>query len=195
MDGLSYDLVHKVKKSQIDFPFKPQPSSPTPKWYLIIELSGPTPSQLTDLFTTLAESLDQKKILQNMFISDNLTQFSNIWDIRDSMGEVLSHSGFNISLDVSLPINKFQELVDQTRNLVSNFDCVISVLGFGHVGDGNLHLSVLLKDDLEGVKVEELVDGFVVEYVREHGGSISAEHGVGVMKAGYLERVKVKVQL
>jgi FAD/FMN-containing dehydrogenase len=192
MDGLSYELVHKVKKAHIDFPFKPSPSTRMAKWYCVIEVSGETPEELTDHFTSLAEVLDDKKMLQNMFISENLKQFANIWDIRDSMGEALSLSGLNISIDVSLDINKFQELVDRTRDLVSKFDCVIDVLGFGHVGDGNLHLCVLLNDDTQVHAVESLVDEYVVEYVRNLGGSISAEHGVGVMKAGYLERVKGK---
>ena len=65
----------------------------------------------------------------------------------------------------------------------------IKIGGYGHVGDGNLHLNVTcpgyenkgLQDRLEG-----LIDDFVMKYVKEAGGSVSAEHGVGLQKTGYL---------
>lgn len=87
MDGLSYELSHKVKHKLIDFPFKPEIGDRLEKWYCVIEISGEDSEELTDLFGNLAETLENRKILQNMFVSENLKQFSDIWDIRDSMGE------------------------------------------------------------------------------------------------------------
>lgn len=67
------------------------------------------------------------------------------------------------------------------------------VLGHGHIGDGNLHLNTVMKgfDDLEAAKkIRAALQPFVFDYVRDKGGSISAEHGVGLLKTDYLGHSK-----
>lgn len=123
-----------------------------------------------------------------MVIADNVSKNRNIWDIRDSMGEALGKHGINISLDVSLDIAEFQTLVDLVR--VEFRDHVRIVTGFGHIGDGNLHLNIVVPDLEVRKRIEGEIDDFVMAYVLKFKGSVSAEHGVGTMKAKYLEAQK-----
>lgn len=67
------------------------------------------------------------------------------------------------------------------------------ILGHGHIGDGNLHLNIAIDsfDDLERAKkVKAQLEPFVFDYIKEKKGSISAEHGVGLLKANYLGHSK-----
>ena len=71
----------------------------------------------------------------------------------------------------------------------------ISTVGYGHVGDGNLHLNCSLKgyddEDLQQ-RLNDLIDPFVMAFVRDHKGSVSAEHGVGLQKTKYLNYSKTE---
>lgn len=96
---------------------------------------------------------------------------------------------------MSLPAANYYEIVEATRaKLGSEFDLPdIITTGYGHIGDGNLHLNVSLKgyEDKElQAKVSEATDDFVMNYVREYKGSVSAEHGVGLQKPKYLHYSK-----
>jgi len=151
---------------------------------MLIEVSGNDREEVSASLMALAEELDEKELVNDMFIADNVTQFKNIWDIRDSMGEVLAKYGITISLDVSLNVSDFQNLVKLTREKFG--DKVKAVTGFGHVGDGNLHLTAVLDTKEAAESLEHEIDELVIPYVIERNGSISAEHGVGQMKADYL---------
>ena len=96
--------------------------------------------------------------------------------------------GYTLKYDVSLAPKHYYDLVEQTRTLIEkNFPAKqIETYGYGHIGDGNLHLNVTLPGygdkDLQG-RAYSLIDTFVMDYVRQAKGSISAEHGVGYQKA------------
>ena len=97
---------------------------------------------------------------------------------------------------MSLSSSSFYAIVEQTRDKIrassrlSNMEkSLIDVTGYGHIGDGNVHLNVCIPGydnvDLQD-RLSEVVDGFVFDYVKEARGSVSAEHGVGLQKAKYL---------
>ena len=85
----------------------------------------------------------------------------------------------------------FNDIIEKTNERVQHLGG--RVLGHGHIGDGNLHLNTAMKgfDDLENAKkIKEALQPFVFDYVKEKGGSISAEHGVGLLKTDYLGHSK-----
>jgi len=104
--------------------------------------------------------------------------------------------GYSLMYDVSLDINNYYECVAKTKEFISqNFskDCQIVTTGFGHVGDGNLHMTISVPgyDDEEfSKKAYELVNTFIMEFTRDSKGSVSAEHGIGYMKPKYLSYSK-----
>lgn len=79
------------------------------------------------------------------------------------------------------------DLVVAVRDRVADYAFCV---GYGHIGDGNLHLNIAVYDKSQVQKVEKLLEPFIFEKLRECKGSISAEHGIGLMKAQYLNYTK-----
>lgn len=125
-------------------------------------------------------------------IAENDTQAAALWELRESMSEAVVRAGKagTLKYDVSLPINMFEDAVSQARERVGEG---AEVVGWGHIGDGNLHLNVAIEDggNLEAAK--SALEPWIYEYVSSHRGSVSAEHGIGQMKAHALRYSKSDV--
>jgi D-2-hydroxyglutarate dehydrogenase len=80
--------------------------------------------------------------------------------------------------DLSLPVEKLYNLVEEMRTRIGNS---AKVIGFGHLGDGNLHLNISTPQYNDMILAQ--IEPFVYEWTSKHRGSISAEHGLGLMKA------------
>ena len=76
------------------------------------------------------------------------------------------------------------ELTNILRQKITKYDCYIT--GYGHIGDTNLHINVALKNKNDAGEIEKILEPYIFEYLRNVKGSISAEHGLGVMKSNYL---------
>jgi FAD/FMN-containing dehydrogenase len=106
-----------------------------------------------------------------------------LWQLRERHTEVINAEGVPHKLDVSVPSARYAELVERAPAAVAAIDPRARTIVYGHVGDGNLHVNVLgpAADDPRA-------DDAVLELVLELGGSVSAEHGIGVAKVGWLVR-------
>lgn len=104
-----------------------------------------------------------------------------------------SSYGLTFKFDISLDSKDFEDIIQQTKDRVTEFGGI--VLGHGHIADGNLHLNTVMKgfDDMDNAKkIRAALQPFVFDYVRDKQGSISAEHGIGLLKAEYLAHSKTK---
>lgn len=131
-------------------------------------------------------------------VSDNINdgivpqgegQATAIWDLRENVALGSVKYGYCLKYDVSLGSESFYKIVEETRRHYHNSseltqeekDSILTV-GYGHVGDGNLHLNISVPGyenaDLQD-KLTRVVEPFVMEFVRSVNGSVSAEHGVG----------------
>jgi len=122
---------------------------------------------------------------------DSETQKEQVWQIREGISMAASNYGMAFKFDISLDSKDFSNIIDITNERVGQYGG--RVLGHGHIGDGNLHLNTVMKGfgDLETAKkIKESLQPFVFDYVKEKGGSISAEHGVGLLKTDYLGHSK-----
>jgi FAD/FMN-containing dehydrogenase len=106
-----------------------------------------------------------------------------LWQLRERHTEVISAEGVPHKLDVSVPSARYAELVERAPQAVAAVAPDARTIVYGHIGDGNLHVNVLgpAPDD-------QRADDVVLELVLELGGSISAEHGIGVAKVDWLVR-------
>jgi FAD/FMN-containing dehydrogenase len=106
-----------------------------------------------------------------------------LWQLRERHTEAVNAEGIPHKLDVSVPAARYAELVERAPQVVAEVDPAARTISYGHVGDGNVHVNILgpAADD-------DRVDDAVLGLVLELGGSISAEHGIGVAKVGWLER-------
>ena len=106
-----------------------------------------------------------------------------LWQLRERHTEAMNAEAVPHKLDVSVPLARYAELVERAPEVVRAVDPTARTIVYGHLADGNLHVNVLgpAPDD-------EACDTAVFELVLELGGSVSAEHGIGVAKVDWLVR-------
>jgi D-lactate dehydrogenase (cytochrome) len=167
-------------------------------WYGLMELSSQARSGLRDMLEEiLAEGLERGLVLDAV-IADSLDQTKAFWRIRELFGEVQRHEGGSIKHDVSVPVAAVPAFIRDADEAVTALIPGARPLPFGHVGDGNIHYNIAQPvgaDKAEFLKRWHDVNAVVFDVVKKYNGSISAEHGVGVMKRDLLPNVKDKVAL
>ena len=167
-------------------------------WYALIELSSQQREGLRDVLEEiLAEGMEQKLVV-DAAIADSLEQAKAFWRIREMFGEVQRHAGASIKHDVSVPVAAVPAFIRDANAAVTALISGARPLPFGHLGDGNIHYNVSQPEgaDKAGyLKRWDEVNAVVFAVVKKYGGSISAEHGIGVMKRDLLPSVKDPVAL
>ena len=172
-------------------------ASPHP-WYVLIELSSQARTGLRAVLEEILSQGHEKGLVLDATIADSLEQAKAFWRIREMFGEVQRHIGASIKHDVSVPVAAVPSFIAEANAAVTKLIPGCRPLPFGHVGDGNIHYNVTQP---EGVDKEKFlarwdeVNAVVFDVVRKLGGSISAEHGVGVMKRDILPNYKDPVAL
>ena len=149
--------------------------------YVLTEISGK--SGQTVLENALAGELEQDRILDAV-ICKSEREREAVWAIRDGVGEAMAVIMDNANFDVSVPINAMAEFLNQLESDIKALLPATALLVFGHIGDGNLHL-VFTADRKEDKKT---IYDVVYRQVGAYNGSISAEHGIGMMKRSYLQQ-------
>ncbi len=167
-------------------------------WYVLIELSSQARSGLREVLEEiLAEGLG-RGLVTDAVIADNLDQAKMFWRIREMFGEVQRHLGGSIKHDISVPVAAVPAFIKEANAAVVALIPGCRPLPFGHLGDGNIHYNVAQPpgaDKDEFLKRWDNVNAVVFGVVAKYGGSISAEHGIGVMKRDLLPKVKDPVAL
>ena len=151
------------------------------------------------LFERLLEAALEAGCVSDAVVAESLAQAKALWHIRESIPLAQAEEGLNIKHDISVPIARIPAFVEETDALLAREIAGVRLVNFGHLGDGNLHYNVqapeggdakaFLRDE------EERINTLVFDSVARHAGSISAEHGVGSLKAAKLPRYKSKVAL
>src|ERR1700722_6544010 len=168
-------------------------------WYLLIELTSPNPRQdLSTLLTaTLEEAAAGGTIVDAMFAT-SMTQAQAMWKLRESVPEAQRRHGASLKHDVSVPVSALPTLIVKGAALVHRLAPEGDVVSYGHAGDGNLHFNVSQKP---GADVESFMarapalELALFDLVESLGGSISAEHGIGRLKAAEFARRADPVEL
>ena len=167
-------------------------------WYVLIELSSQARSGLRAVLEEiLAEGLE-RGLVEDATIASTLEQTNMFWRLRELLGEVQRHEGGSIKHDISVPIAAVPAFIDEANAAVEKLIPGARPLPFGHLGDGNIHYNVVQPvgaDKAEFLDLWDEVNSVVFEVVARHGGSISAEHGIGVLKRDLLPTVKDPVAL
>ncbi|KAL5495489.1 DLD2 [Sanghuangporus weigelae] len=163
--------------------------------FVLLETSGGKrehdEEKLNELLELLLES--EEPLINTGVLSQSPSQFASIWALREGITEAVSKEGKAYKYDISIPLTAFKDVVDKTRehlqqNGLIREGAVRHVIGYGHVGDGNLHLNIVADHYLP--EIQDALEPFVYEVVASYQGSISAEHGIGVMKTHALHYSK-----
>ena len=152
--------------------------------YLILECMGQDPEQDQLTFENfLGDCLEQELIVDAVIAKSN-TDTRSIWAVRDSVVEFSRLFPQYVGFDVSVPIKLMEEFVDSVNRQLEDSWPELTRLFFGHIGDSNLHIIIDISGRDPGLKKQ--VNDLVYAQVRQLGGSISAEHGIGLSKLEYL---------
>jgi FAD/FMN-containing dehydrogenase len=156
-------------------------------WHLLIELSWSFEDGLSEKLEAVLERAVEMGLVRDGTRAENEAQRANMWRIREGQSEATRHMGFIVRSDVTVPIVRIPELVERMAAWVAGTAPGVTLVPFGHVGDGNLHFNFIAPpeqvDELAPLLLERLYDE-----VTALGGSISAEHGIGRTKREALWR-------
>src|SRR3954462_15279673 len=166
-------------------------------WYVLMELSSPRDDARAALESILAQGLENG-IVDDAVIAANLSQRGAFWKLRDEMSAAQKPEGGSIKHDISVPVAAVPDFIEQANAAVIKLIAGARPVPFGHLGDGNTHYNVsqpIGGDPADFLARGQDVNAAVFEVVLRLGGSISAEHGIGVLKRDELPEVKDKVAI
>jgi FAD/FMN-containing dehydrogenase len=187
--GLDFVLAHANGRD---------PLSAAHAWYGLIEISSQMATGLEDVLTSLLEAALDQGIIEDASVAANGAQRQAFWLLRESLSEVQGKEGGSIKHDVSVPVSATPAFLAQAGEAVARFMPGARVVAFGHLGDGNIHFNVSqpIGADIKAFLAQwKAMNDVVHEIVRQFGGSISAEHGIGQLKRDLLRQTKDAVAL
>jgi FAD/FMN-containing dehydrogenase len=181
------------------FPDLPRPFPEPHPQYVLLEVSS-NESELhavTLLESAIGHALDQN-LANDAAVATSVAQSRGLWQVREHIPLAQAAAGKNIKHDISLPISRIPDFIEQTEaKLLAEYPGC-ELVCFGHMGDGNLHFNVAPPEG-ESHDVflahQAAVNRIVHDSVDAFSGSISAEHGIGALKRGELSRYKSAVEL
>lgn len=175
-------LAHVMKEKNLQKPFESDCS-----YYTLIEFEQLGEQDLETAMELFEHCLEEGWIVDGT-ISQNLTQAQNLWRLREDISETIAQFT-PYKNDISVKVSSVPGFLNDVDELVSQAYPDFEIIWFGHIGDGNVHLNILKPDALQPAEFFEKcgkVSDFVFEIVKKYGGSISAEHGVGLLKKPFL---------
>ena len=166
------------------------------EFYVLIEFEKVAEQDIQDSIELFEHCLEQGWISDGI-ISQSAGQADSLWRLREDISETISKFT-PYKNDISVKVSQVPSFLEASEALVSEVYPDFEIIWFGHIGDGNLHLNILKPAN---VAVEDFykrcdeVSERVFDLVRKFGGSISAEHGIGMLKKPYLHYSRGAVEL
>jgi len=190
---------HAIDLVRRHFPALSQPLAAQP-WSVLLEQSdGQDAAHAQAQFEALLAVAMDRGLVRDAAVAASLEQSATMWHIRESIPLAQALEGPNIKHDIALPVSAIVEFVAHTDAALQRACPGVELVNFGHLGDGNLHYNVQAPAGLDATAFlrdhETRVNAVVYDAVSQRGGSISAEHGIGTLKRGELQRRKSPVAL
>ncbi len=153
-------------------------------FYVLLESQGLDQEIDGPRFMAWIERIYEAGVVEDAAISQSLSDVKRFWGVRDACAEFMTLLGPHCAFDIGLPVSSMDAFAETCRaRLVAAMPEALSVF-YGHIGDGNLHIVAL---DLAATEQPmNQISGIVYETVRDFGGTVSAEHGIGLLKKPYL---------
>jgi FAD/FMN-containing dehydrogenase len=164
-----------------------RPFETSAPFYALLEFEQPDGEAMDRAMALFEHCVEQGWVLDGV-ISQSVSQAQALWRLREDISETISR-WTPYKNDLSTVVSRVPEFLAEVEAVVSENYPDFEIVWFGHIGDGNVHLNVLKPDELEMEEFQRRcgeVSTWVFEIVQRYGGSISAEHGVGLLKKDYL---------
>ncbi|AZZ93785.1 FAD-binding protein [Hahella sp. KA22] len=184
-------LRHVLANGDVTAPFEGEAP-----FYALLEFESLTEETLEEAMGVFEECMENGWVVDGV-ISQSETQAKNLWRLREDISETISKFT-PYKNDISVVPSKVPEFLTEIDEIVASRYPDFEIIWFGHIGDGNLHLNILKPEGLAKeeffAKCEE-VNTQVFETVQRHQGSVSAEHGVGLLKKDYLQYTRAPEEI
>ena len=181
------------------FPALPRPL-PEAAWTVLLEHSDTEgEAHAREAFEGVLGAALEAGIVQDAVVAETLAQGQALWHVRESIPLAQAEEGPNIKHDISVPVSRIPAFVQEADAALQAQFPGVQLVNFGHLGDGNLHYNVQAPRGEDGrrflAEQEHTVNTVVFDAVARHGGSFSAEHGIGALKREELAQRKSPVAL
>ena len=199
-EGISaFEMIHGTGLAFLaeTMPELRQPFADLPDWMVLIDLGLPAGRAASGILEALFAAGFERELVSDGLVAQSETQRADFWTIRESIPAANKRIGSISSHDVSVPIERIPAFIDEGFARIAEIGS-FRVNSFGHLGDGNLHYNVFPpkgQDRSLFKHLQEEVKSAVHDLVHAYGGSVSAEHGVGRLKTGDLEKYGDPVKL
>ena len=165
-------------------------------FYALIEFENSAEQDLANAMEQFEYCLEKGWIVDGT-ISQSRAQAENLWRLREDISESIAKFS-PYKNDISVKVSKVPESLEELDDLVTQVYPEFEIIWFGHIGDGNVHLNILKPEQLEIGKFYEScskISEWVFDLVKKYGGSISAEHGIGMLKKPFLQYSRSPAEL
>jgi FAD/FMN-containing dehydrogenase len=154
--------------------------------YVLVELEARGDFSAADAWM---EKIFEAGLVLDGVLADSSQRSRELWSVREGISESLSKTGFVHKNDVSLPVSRLPDFVGRLQSTLQERYPDFRVFLFGHVGDGNVHINIMKPDDWDTerfIATCHETDEVLFALIRDFDGSISAEHGIGLLKKPFL---------
>jgi FAD/FMN-containing dehydrogenase len=172
-------------------------SKPSP-WYVLVEATSAANFDLEAAIERSLASATEKGLVGDAVIAKSENQRAALWSLRENLSEAQKREGASIKHDVSVPVSAIPEFLARATSAVLNATPEARAVSFGHIGDGNIHFNFSAPIGADGAAFLarwQEIQRIVHDIVHQFGGSISAEHGIGVQKRDQLVLYKSAVEI
>ncbi len=168
-------------------------------WYVLLEISSAhSENEARRLLEAIFEAALEAGVARDGVMAQSVEQANAFWHMRHSMSELQKNLGGSIKHDVAVPLSRVPDLIARSSAAVAAMIPGVRPFPFGHIGDGNIHLNFTQPEGMDKkafLDRWEEVNAAVHAIVSDLSGTISAEHGIGVLKRDLLPGVKSAVEL
>ena len=174
----------------------PRPFETPAEFYALLEFEQRDENTLTQAMELFEHCVEQGWVLDGV-VGQSLAQAEALWRLREDISETISR-WTPYKNDISTVISRVPDFLAEVEAVVNENYPKFEIIWFGHIGDGNVHLNVLKPDDLPLEEFQQRcgeVSKWVFDIVQRYGGSVSAEHGVGLLKKDYLHYSRSELEV
>jgi len=166
------------------------------QYYALLEFEQRDAATLELAMSLFEECVEQGWVVDGV-VSQNIGQARSLWRLREDISETISR-WTPYKNDISTVISRVPAFLEEVEAVVNKSYPEFEIVWFGHIGDGNVHLNILKPDDLPMADFQQRcgeVSKWVFDIVQRYEGSISAEHGVGLLKKDYLHYTRSALEV
>ncbi|KRP99751.1 FAD-linked oxidase [Bradyrhizobium pachyrhizi] len=163
--------------------------------YVLVEAQGTDESLDAPRFQSWLEDLMERGLLEDAAVAQSLAQTQQFWAVRDICAEFSQVLGPRIPYDIGLAVTRMDEFVTRCKAALTAGIRGCESVYYGHIGDGNLHLVAWVTGLTLERQPKPEMDAIVYGLVREMGGSVSAEHGIGTLKKQWLGHARNEAEI